>query len=118
MASTRRFRLGLNRDSGSLGMVDVFFSTMVESWRFPFRHGGTPKSSIDSQDFPFWGSTIYGNLQMVYELCVDSDHTYDTEWVPPPIKQLRGLLIQGFHSYGGSPIAGWFISWKVPQKYG
>ena len=75
-------------------MVDVFFSTMVESWRFPFRHGCTPKSSIDSQDFPFWGSTIYGNLQMVYELCVDSDHMIWNGY--PPNQTTAGFTNPGF----------------------
>ena len=26
------------------------------------------------------------------------------------------VYIRGFHSHGGTPIAGWFISWTLPFK--
>ena len=26
------------------------------------------------------------------------------------------LLHEGFHCHGGIPIAGWFISWKIPDQ--
>ena len=30
------------------------------------------------------------------------------------LDQLKWREIGGFHSHRGTPIAGWFISWKIP----
>ena len=31
--------------------------------------------------------------------------------------QRHGWRYGGFHSHGGTPIAGWFVSWKIPMKW-
>ena len=43
-----------------------------------------------------------------------ADHQID----PPSTPKINGLLSYGgFHNHGGTPIAGWFISWNIHPKW-
>ena len=40
---------------------------------------------------------------------------YNPIYIHYPTISIKSIMLHGgFHSYGGTPIAGWFILWKIP----